>query len=223
MTSIGTLIMFLSVSLALLYRRYAPGVAEAAGGDGGGRHLLLRRLDPLARWLPDERSRCRLVGCWLFLVTAAPIVFCVFYNAGSAGATMQPFTKHLGRTDAGGAIVQVPIFYPSLSPTRRAAALIVAAAVWAAATLGLALTCPIAFVPAQWHLPAATLPWLPSCSVWLITMLLGGFGGYPSDYERVGYAVAAMVVLYLVFGVHASYHRSFGRSLPPAAGVGMAT
>jgi VanZ family protein len=53
-----------------------------------------------------------------------------------------------------------------------------------------------------------------------LTMLLGGFGGYPSDYERVGYAVAAMVVLYLVFGVHASYHRSFGRSQPPAAGVG---
>ena len=52
------------------------------------------------------------------------------------------------------------------------------------------------------------MPWLPSASIWTLTMLVGGFGGFPGDYTRLGWCVLAMTVVYLVFGVHASFHRA---------------
>ena len=219
--------MFDCVALALLYRRYAPGVADAAGGEclwqpTAASPAAAADTDAAAAAVDGAaRRRRRLVSFWLLLMLASPITFCVFFNAGRAGSTMQPFTRHQARLE-GGTLVDIPAFYPSLPGHSRSAALIAAAASWLAATLGLHLTCPLAFVPAGWHLPAASLPLLPAATVWLVTMLLGGFGCFPSDYQRVGYAVAAMTVLYLGYGVHASYYRTFGRAVEAAAAVSAA-
>lgn len=217
MTSIGTLIMFWFVGLALAYRRYAPGVAEETGCDGGDRHKSLpMRLDPFgklfARLSPaaEMQARRTLVAFWLTIITASPIVFSIFFNGGASGTTHQPFTlSQTTTTDVSGNTLVPPWFWPGLTDKKRDATLIAMAVIFAAANFGLMLTCPIQYVPATWHVPWYLLPWLPTTSIWTITMLVGGFGGFPADYSRVGWCVLAMTVIYLVYGVHASYHRTF--------------
>jgi len=217
MTSIGTLIMFWFVGLALAYRRYAPGVAEETGCDGGDRHKSLPlRLDPFgslfARLSPEREMHARrmLVTFWMTIITASPIVFSVFFNGGASGTTHQPFTlSQTTTTDVAGKVLVPPWFWPGLTDKTRNAVLIAMAVIWAGANFGLMLTCPIQYVPATWHVPWYLLPWLPTTSIWTITMLVGGFGGFPADYSRVGWCVLAMTIIYLVYGVHASYHRTF--------------
>ena len=217
MTSIGTLIMFWFVGLALAYRRYAPGVAEETGCDGGDRHKSLPlRLDPfgsLFRRLSPERelsARRMLVGFWLAIITAAPLIFSIFFNGGASGTTHQPFTlSQTTTTDVAGQVLVPPWFWPGLTDETRNAVLVAMAVIWAGANFGLMFTCPIQYVPATWHVPWYFLPWLPTSSIFTITLLVGGFGGYPADYSRVGWCVLAMTIIYLFYGVHASYYRTF--------------
>lgn len=44
-------------------------------------------------------------------------------------------------------------------------------------------------------------------SIFSLTLLVGSFGGLELDYSRLGYCVVAIVGIYLLYGVHASYHR----------------
>jgi hypothetical protein len=153
----------------------------------------------------------------MLLICVAPLTFAVLFNAGSDGSTNQPFVRRAA--EQGQAQVHLPaVFWPSLASAARARAMATCAAVWFTATLGLRLTCLIAFVPDKWALPAYLLPWLPSASTWLLIMMLGGFGGRSSDFECVGWAVLALCALFLGYSVHASFYRftdgAFSKAAP---------
>lgn len=140
-------------------------------------------------------------------MTICPIIFTVFWNGGYAGISAQPFAFNLGGYDDNGVYKGVVAWWPELVDKRRDGVLIAMTVLWGIATLGLQLTCPMEFVPLRWHIPFWAMPWLPSCSLFSLTLLVGSFGGLELDYTRIGFCVLAMSIIYLFYSVHASYHR----------------
>ena len=198
--------MFWFVALALLYRRYAPGLSDELGiSDGGRQQGVPFRPDPF-RSLGQTGKRF-LVGFWLTLITLCPIIFTVFFNGGYAGISAQPLVFNLGGYDDSGHYAGVKTWWPALVDKTRTAVLVSMTVIWFAATLGLQLTCPMEFVPEKWGISFYLIPWLPSASVFSITLLVGAFGGLELDYSRLGYCVVAMAGVYVFYGVHASYAR----------------
>ena len=188
MTSVGTLVMFWFVALALLYRRYAVGLAEEMGVDADDRHFKLPyRPDPFKKL--GQVGKRRLVAFWISGMTICPIIFTVFFNGGYAGVSAQPLAFNLGGYDDHGVYQGVKPWWPALTDKRRDATLIAMTVLWGIFTLGLQLTCPMEFVPQRWHIPFWAMPWLPSCSLFSLTLLVGSFGGLELDYLRIGYCV----------------------------------
>eukprot|EP00271_Cylindrocystis_brebissonii_P010715 TRINITY_DN2701_c0_g2_i1.p1 TRINITY_DN2701_c0_g2~~TRINITY_DN2701_c0_g2_i1.p1 ORF type:complete len:630 (-),score=121.08 TRINITY_DN2701_c0_g2_i1:1105-2994(-) len=81
---------------------------------------------------------------------------------------------------------------------------------WFLFTLGFWLTCPIHYVPVKFSVPAWGMPWIPSIAMFSVVMLVGGFGANESDYWRLFTAMGIGMVLYCIYGVHASYYRFYG-------------
>ena len=218
LTSIGTLLMFWFVALAQVYRRYAPGLADEMGVEAGKRHLHVPfRFDPAASL--SQGHKRYLVGFWMFLIVAAPIVFTVFFNGGDSGIYGQQFSFNLGGFNDAGKLYVSPTWWTGLGDRTRTNGMMAMVIVWGVGTLGLQLTCPMEFVPEKWHIPFWLMPWLPACSIFSLTLLVGSFGGLELDYSRLGYSVVAITGIYLFYGVHASYHRFMTADAAKAEGA----
>eukprot|EP00271_Cylindrocystis_brebissonii_P010712 TRINITY_DN2701_c0_g1_i1.p1 TRINITY_DN2701_c0_g1~~TRINITY_DN2701_c0_g1_i1.p1 ORF type:complete len:636 (-),score=121.80 TRINITY_DN2701_c0_g1_i1:945-2852(-) len=172
MTSIGTLAMYWFVSLALIYRRYAPEFETPE--IAGDRHLAIRfRPNPFGRLSVAIRRFIILAYC--AAITACALGFTIYWNL-STGSVL----------------------------------LIVCAILWFVFTLALQLTCPIHYVPAKFSIPSWAMPWCPSIAIFSVIMLVGGFGANESDYWRLFGAMGIGIIIYCLYGVHASYYRFYG-------------
>ncbi|CAD6339288.1 unnamed protein product [Miscanthus lutarioriparius] len=78
---------------------------------------------------------------------------------------------------------------------------VVFGALWAAGTAGLALFAKQQRAPKVYGAPL--MPWLPAMSVATNLFLMGSLGSLA--YMRFGICTAAMLVYYVLFGVHATY------------------
>jgi hypothetical protein len=78
---------------------------------------------------------------------------------------------------------------------------------WAAGTAGLAFGAKQQRVPKMYGVPL--MPWLPAMSVATNLFLMGSLGSLA--YMRFGICTAAMLVYYVLFGVHATYDVAHSR------------
>lgn len=152
--------MFWFVALALIYRRYAPGLNIEMGVEDGDRQMTAPFRPMFFRNRLGPTGMRYLVSFWMILMVLSTIVFTVFFNAGHDGIDSQPFVLNLGGYNAEGTYTPVLPFWGALTHTARRSVLIIMTCVWGGATLGLQLTCPIEFVPPKWHLNFWVLPWL---------------------------------------------------------------
>jgi len=74
---------------------------------------------------------------------------------------------------------------------------------------------PQAWKPEFWGVPF--MPWLPSASIFLNIFLLGSLNG--ASYVQFGVFSALTVVMYVLYGVHASFDAERDRLLSQKAGV----
>eukprot|EP00271_Cylindrocystis_brebissonii_P001042 TRINITY_DN11287_c0_g1_i1.p1 TRINITY_DN11287_c0_g1~~TRINITY_DN11287_c0_g1_i1.p1 ORF type:complete len:626 (-),score=72.79 TRINITY_DN11287_c0_g1_i1:1413-3290(-) len=81
---------------------------------------------------------------------------------------------------------------------------------WFFTTLLFQFTLPISYVPQKFALPWYLMPWVPSISIWMTIMLVGGFGATVDDYWRMLYGFGIGTSVYLFYGIHASYWRFYG-------------
>lgn len=80
-------------------------------------------------------------------------------------------------------------------------------ALWASGTAGLALCARQQRAPKVYGVPL--MPWLPSMSIAINLFLMGSLGFLA--YMRFGICTAAMLVYYVLFGVHATYDVAHSR------------
>jgi APA family basic amino acid/polyamine antiporter/cationic amino acid transporter 4 len=169
-----------------------PIYATAAITLGAACVALFSSLDVLA-------SVSSISTLFIFALVAIALLVRRYYVAGATSpAQLRTFLTFLGLIVVSS--IGMSVYYNS-GYARRWPGYVVFGALWIAGTGGLALFGKKHRAPKVYSAPL--LPWLPAMSVATNLFLMGSLG--PLAYMRFAICTAAMLVYYMLFGVHATY------------------
>ncbi|KAF8746362.1 hypothetical protein HU200_013379 [Digitaria exilis] len=136
---------------------------------------------------------------FIFALVAVALLVRRYYVAGATSpAQLRTFLAFLGMVVVSS--IGLSVYYNS-GYGRRWPGYVAFGVLWVAGTGGLALCAKQQREPKVYGVPL--MPWLPAMSVATNLFLMGSLGSLA--YMRFGICTAAMLVYYVLFGVHATY------------------
>ncbi|RLN13629.1 cationic amino acid transporter 8, vacuolar-like [Panicum miliaceum] len=138
-------------------------------------------------------------GTPIYATVAVALLVRRYYVAGATSpAQLRTFLAFLALIVFSS--IGMSVYYNS-GYARRWPGYVAFGALWVAGTAGLALCAKQQRAPKVYGVPL--MPWLPAMSVATNLFLMGSLGSL--TYMRFGICTAAMLVYYVLFGVHATY------------------
>ncbi|CAN6207557.1 unnamed protein product [Urochloa humidicola] len=182
-----------------------PVYATAAVTLGAACVALFSSLDVLA-------SVSSISTLFIFALVAVALLVRRYYVAGATSpAQLRTFLAFLGLVVVSS--IGMSVYYNS-GYGRRWPGYVVFGVLWVAGTGGMAAWAKQQRAPKVYGVPL--MPWLPAMSVATNLFLMGSLGSLA--YMRFGICTAAMLVYYVLFGVHATYDMAHSEDQAASAG-----